>query len=235
MTSPLRGWIGAPLRVIGAVVRERWRRFLLLSLGGVVAYQLFVFSPFIVFGSFPNYFKMHEAWAGIAESIRLRPPVSELWTLITDQPVYEFGVQDRFGFISLQFVATSHTLITMVLLPVLVALSLLLLGRVSSVLKGRPGMAVRVGGVSTATLAGLFGASTSAVACCGASSGPVFLTLLGFGFGTAGAIVDHAEVLEVVGYVLLVGNLLGLAGWIGRHSMRAPVHEDFAARRCLNE
>lgn len=235
MTPPLVRWIEALLRVIGAVVRDGWRRFLLLSLGGVVAYQLFLLSPFVVFGSFPNYFKTHEAWAGIVESIRLRPPLSELWTLITDQPVYEFGVQDRFGFISLQFVATSHTLITMVLLPLLVALSLLLLARAWSALEHGGGLAVRVGGVSTSTLASLFGVSTSAVACCGASSGPVFLTLLGFGFGTAGAIVDHAEVLEVAGYVLLVGNLLGLAGWIGRHSMRAPVRGDFAARRCLNE
>lgn len=225
MTPPLVRWIEAPLRVIGAVVRERWRRFLLLSLGGVVAHQFFLFSPFIVSGSFPNYFKIHEAWAGITESIRLRPPLSELWTLITDQPVYEFGVQDRFGFISLQFVATTHALITMVLLPLLVALSLLLLARAASILTQRGGLAVRVGGVSTSTLAGLFGASTSAVACCGASSGPVFLTLLGFGFGTAGAIVDHAELLEGAGFVLLVGNLLGLAGWIARHSMR----------RCLNE
>jgi len=224
-----------PLRVIGAVVQERWRRFLLLSLGGVVAYQLFLFSPFVVSGSFPNYFKVHDAWAGITESIRLKPPLSELWTLITDQPVYEFGVQDRFGFISLQFVATSHSVITMVLLPVLVALSLLLLARASSALTQPGGLSVRVGGISTATLAGLFGASTSAVACCGASSGPVFLSLLGFGFGMAGAIVDYAEVLEVAGYVLLVGNLLALAGWVGRHSMRAPVHGDFAARRCLNE
>ncbi len=225
MTSPLRGWIEAPLRVIGAAVREGWRRFLLLSLGGVVAYQLFILSPFVVFGSFPNYFKIHEAWAGITESIRLGPPLGELWTLITDQPIYEFGVQDRFGFISLQFLATTHALVTMVLLPVLVALSLLLLARASGALTERGGLAVRVSGVSTATLAGLFGASTSAVACCGASSGPVFLSLLGFGFGTAGAIVEHAEVLEMAGYVLLVGNLLGLARWIERHS----------ARRCLND
>ncbi len=225
MTSPLRGWIEAPLRVIGAVVREGWRRFLLLSLGGVVAYQLFLFSPFVVSGSYPNYFKIHEAWAGITESIQLKPPLSELWTLMTDQPIYEFGVQDRFGFISLQFVATTHALITMVLLPVLVALSLLLLTRASGALREPGGLAVGVGGISTSTLAGLFGASTSAVACCGASSGPVFLSLLGFGFGTAGAIVDHAEVLEMAGYALLVGNLLGLAGWIGRHSIR----------RCLND
>ncbi len=234
MTSPLRRWIRGPLRVIGAVVREGWRRFLLLSLGGVVAYQLFLFSPFVVSGSYPNYFKMHEAWAGITESIRLRPPLSELWTLITDQPVYEFGVQDRFGFISLQFVATTHALVTMVLLPVLVGLSLLLLARASSALREPGGLAVRVGGISTATLAGLFGASTSAVACCGASSGPVFLSLLGFGFGTAGAIVENAEVLEVAGYALLVGNLIALAGWIGRHSRRAPVRGDFAARRCFH-
>ena len=69
MTSLLREGIGGPLRVIGVVVRERWRRFLLLSLGGVVAYQLFLLSPFVVSGSFPNYFKIHDAWAGITESI----------------------------------------------------------------------------------------------------------------------------------------------------------------------
>ena len=218
MTLRLHSWIQGAFRVLGAEIRERWRRVLLLSLAGVIAYQLFLLAPFALFGSFPNYFKLYDAWAGIVESIQLRPPLAKLWALVMDQPVYEFGIRDRFGFIALQFVASTHNLVTMVLLPPLVVLSLLLLARGWSALRRGPSMAVRVAGVSTSTVASLFGASTSAVACCGGSGGPVFLTLLGFGFGTAGAIVEYAEVLEVGGYVLLIGNLLGLAGWLGRRA-----------------
>jgi len=39
--------------------------------------------------------------------------------------------------------------------------------------------------------------------------------MMGFGFGTAGVIVEYAEVLEFAGYLLLFGNVVGLAAWIG--------------------
>lgn len=214
------GWVGGALRVLRLEIRERWRRLFLLSLAGVVAYQFLLLAPFARYGSFPNYFKAHNVPAAILDDIRLGPPPAELWALVTDEPIYEFGVQDRFGFIALQFVATPHSLFTMLALPPLVVLSLLLLARSLAVLRQRGAVAVGAAGVSTSTVASLFGASTSAVACCGASSGPVLLTMLGFGFGTAGVIVEHAEILEAGGYLLLLGNLVGLAGWLGRHDSR---------------
>ncbi len=216
MTPSAANWFGGAFRALRVVTSEGRRRLFLLSLAGVIAYQLFVLSPFLAAGSLPNYFEVHDAGGAILETLRLRPPLADLWALVTDQPVYELGVQDRFGFISLQFVATPHSLFTMLFLPPLVALSLLLLARTWTVLRRGSSMAVGVAGFSASTVASLFGASTSAVACCGASSGPVFLSLLGFGFGSAAVIVDHAEVLELSGYALLLANILGLAGWLGR-------------------
>lgn len=213
MDRRLSGWGRGALVVLVEVVRRRRRRFFVLWSAALVAYQLFLLAPFLVtFGAFPNYFKVYDAWGGIVESIRLRPPLPELWELVTDQPVYEFGIRDRFGFIPAQFVATTHSLLTMIILPPLVALSVLLQTQVWPLVHRRRGLTVA--STATPTVVSLFGASTSAVACCGASAGPILLTMMGFGFGTAGVIVEYAEVLESAGYVLLVGGVVGLAGWI---------------------
>lgn len=211
MGRQLFGWVKGALAVLGEVVRQR--RFLVLWSVALVAYQLFLLAPFLVtFGAFPNYAKVYDAWGGILESIWLRPPLPELWELVTDQPVYEFGIRDRFGFTPVQFVATTHALFTMITLPPLVALSVLLQTQVWPLVQR--GRGLTVASASTSTVASLLGASTSAVACCGASAGPILLTMMGFGFGTAGVIVEYAEVLELAGYVLLVGSVVGLAGWI---------------------
>lgn len=207
----LKGWLG----FLRQLVTERPRRFAFLWVSAFVAYQLFLVAPFLfTFGSLPNYFKVYDAWGGIVESIWLRPPLGSLWELIEDQPVYEFGIQDRFGYIPAQFVATVHNVVSMVVLPALLALSLSLQIRAWSLLKEARRRAPVLAGASTGTIGSLFGASTSAVACCGASAGPVLLTMLGFGFGTASVISEYAAVLEFAGYILLVGSVVGLAGWI---------------------
>lgn len=206
-------WVKGAFVVLEEVLRRRRRRFFVLWFAALVAYQLFLLAPFLVtFGAIPNYFKVYDAWGGIVESVWLRPPPQELWELVTDQPVYEFGIRDRFGFTPVQFVATPHSLFTMVILPLLMVLLILLHTQAWQLVQR--GRGLTVASASAPTVASLFGASTSAVACCGASAGPVFLTIMGFGFGTAGVIVEYAEVLEFAGYVLLVGNVVGLAGWI---------------------
>lgn len=205
------------LGVIAEIVRAKHRRLLVLWLATAVAYQLFLIAPFVAFGRLPNYVKVYDAWGGIVESVQLRPPPGALWYLVTEQPVYEFGIQDRFGFIPIQYVASVHNLGTMVVLPLILSLSLFLQGRVWSLARRSAGM--RSGAMtSTGTLAGLLGASTSAVACCGASSGPVFLSLLGLGFGSASFITDWAEPLEALGMLVLTANVLGLAWWVGRRA-----------------
>src|SRR5574337_961715 len=137
-------WLAGAARVLRSEIRERWGRLALLSLAGVVAYQALLLAPFARYGFFPNYFTVHNAPAAILEDVRMRPPLAELWRLVTDEPVYEFGVRDRFGFIALQFVATPHSLFTMLVLPPLVALSLLLLARSLAVLRQRGGVALPV-------------------------------------------------------------------------------------------
>jgi len=205
------------LGTVAEVVRARPRRFARLWLAAALAYQLFLLAPFAAFGAPPNYLRVYDAWGGVVESIRLRPPWAALLELVADQPVYEFGVRDRLGFVPLQYVATVHGLVTMLLLPLLVALAAGLVARAWSLPaagRRRPlarGAALGSGG----TLLGLLGAATSAAACCGASSGPVVLGLLGIGAGTAGAVVERAEWLEAAGFAVLVVDVLVLAGWIG--------------------
>jgi hypothetical protein len=206
----------AGVRALGRLVRQRRGRLLLFSLLGVCLYQVLLLAPFVAYGALPNYFRLRGVWTGIVESVKLRPPPGALWELIADQPVYEFGATDRLGFVALQFVATTHSLITMLVLPLLVALLAVLLIEVRLALRGTSGPTARALGLSIPTVASLFGASTSAAACCGASSGPVLLTLLGVGFGTASMIVEHAEIIEATGFGLLVANVLTLSGWLAR-------------------
>lgn len=221
------------VKVLGEIVRSQWRLFVALSITMAVAYQFFLLAPFLLnFRAVPNYFKVYDAWGGIAESFQVRPPLVELLILVAYQPVYEFGLEDRFGFIPAQYVAQVHSLFTMAVLPPLVALVMLLQSRAWVLLRHARQRSVAAAGGATSLVATLGGATTSAVACCAASSGPVFLTLLGLGAGTAGVLTDYAAPLETVGFMLLIWNVVGLAVWLARiqarvsceisHSVRGP-------------
>lgn len=203
------------VRVLREIVRARWRRFLALWATVFAAYQFLLLAPFLIsFQTKPNYAKVYDVWGGIGESFQVQPPLVELLKLVTDQPVYEFGVEDPFGFIPIQFVAEVHSLFTMVVLPPLVALSMVLQLHAWKLLRQARRRTVGAVAGGTPLVASLFGATTSAVACCGASAGPVFLSLLGLGFGVGGVIVDYAGVLEALGFAVLIGNVIGFSMWL---------------------